>query len=263
MMGRLLNGPDDAVRLWWQLTTREETAVGRDPFLMKGNKAADACAGCGHQRHHVVLAKRGHGRIDRCMRCGAIWPWDIKYVMRGEVRISRCPQEFERRLVALADLELAICQLPDLEKFVYGLYVRTDRSYEYVVEKATELALEHPDRWTKPVGGFTVNKVRHRVKRARFILSEALAARGLMARSVPVLMKDGSREVIEVVEPLPVDVVVPADPASWSGLLQDLEIPPEAMRGRASRSTITRLSRGTTSQLGIVYREVPLWIDRP
>ena len=260
---RLFHGPDDALRLWRSLVEREETPAGRDPFLIKGRKAAKACANCRRKRHHVVPAKRGQGWIDRCMRCGAAWRWDTKYVMRGEVRVSRRPHELERRLVNLHDLEHAIDQLPDLERFIYGVYVLKDLTYEHVVEKATELALEHPDQCTMPVGGITLSKVIYRVQRARCLLVESLAARGLMARSVPVLMKDGRREAVDVVEPLPVDVVVPADPARWSGLLQDLEILPEAVYGRVSRSAATRLSRGTTAQLGIVYREVPLWTDRP
>lgn len=259
----LFQGPDDAVRRWWHLTAREESASGRDPFLIKGSVAADECTACGHERHHEVSAKRGHGWIDRCMRCGAAWSSCIEYVLRGTIQVSCRPHELEDRLIDLADLEHAIDQLPDPEALLYGLYLITDRSYEYVAERATELALEYPHRWTKPVSGFTLKRVRGAVGRSRRLLSEALIARGLMARHIPVLMRDGSREFVDGLEPLPADVVMLADPATWSGLLQDLEISSEALRSRASRSTVTRLSRATTAELGTVYREVSFCMDRP
>ncbi len=262
MMGRLLNGPDDAMRRCGRLVEREESPAGRDPFLIMGRKAAKACSRCVHKRHHVVSAKRGHGVIDRCMRCGAAWPWDTKYVMRGEVRISRRPQEFERRLVALADLELAICQIPRSDRMLYGTYLRTDRSYEFAAEKATELALMSPEQWPKPVGSFTRKRMIGAVARGRRFLREALQARGLMSRSVPVLMRDGRRELVDGLEPLPLDVVVSADPATWVGLLQDIAIRPEDLRGRALRLAVIRLSRSTTAKLGTVYHEVPRFSDR-
>lgn len=258
MIGRLLNGPDDAVRLYWELIAREESAGGRDPFLIKGMVPADACGSCGHDQHHEVPAKRGHGWVDRCRRCGFLWQSSIEYIMRGAIRISSRPHELERRLVELGDLERAIDQLPPADEFLYGLYLLTDRSYAYVAKLATSVARVRPDRWRSPPGGFTENRVRGAVGRARQTLRRSLAARGLMARTVPVLMQDGGQESVEAVEPLPLNVVIPADPASWAGVLQDLEISPESLVSRLRQSPLTRLSRGKTTALGTVYREVPL-----
>lgn len=252
MSSRLLKGPDDAVRLYWELIAREESAGGRDPFLIKGMVPAAACGSCGHDRHHEVPAKRGHGWIDRCRRCGFLWQSSIEYIMRGAIRISSRPHELERRLVELGDLERAIDQLPPADEFLYGLYLLTDRSYAYVAKLATSVARIRPDRWRSPPGGFSEKRVRGAVGRARKTLRESLAARGLMARTVPVLMLSGGRESIDALEPLPVNVTVPADPQSWVGLLQDYVLERQPIDGR------TLLYLGASRELGTVYREIPL-----
>jgi hypothetical protein len=249
-----LSGPDEALRLWWRLTAREENASGRDPFLIKGSVAAVACGSCGSDRHHEVPAKKGRGVVDRCRHCGSIWQFRIEYVVRGTVQVSRRPQELERRLVALGDLEHCIDQLPDVDGLLYGLYLVTDRSYEYVAELASVLSLENPHQWPQPMGGFTLKRVRGAVGRARRLLREALAARGLIARRVPVLMLDGGREALDALEPLPFAVVVPADPHRWVGLLEDFAGTRCVPRGPP---LVAYLARGTTRELGVVYREMP------
>lgn len=260
MRPRLLNGPDDAVRLWWRLVAREESAGGRDPFLIKGSVPADRCDGCGHDRHQEVPAKRGRGWVDRCMRCGGVWESGIEYVVRGTIQVTRRPHGIERRLVDLGDLEHCVDQIPQRDARLYGLYLFTDRSYEFVAELANEYALEEPARWQSPAGGFTLGLVRGAVKRSRRVLRRALERRALLACQVPVLMRSGEREVVEALEPLPIEAVVPGDPARWSGLLQDIELGAAArLESRlVPHLSLTRLSRGSTAELGTVYREVPV-----
>lgn len=255
----MLNGPDDAVRLWWRLTAREETAGGQDPFLIKGRVAAARCAACDHDRHHEVPAKRGHGWVDRCLRCGAVWDSGIEYVVRGTVQASRRPNGLERRLVGLGDLEHCIDRVPRRDALLYGLYLVTDRSYDFVAAKANELAAAEPDKWTTPARGFTEEGVRWAVKRARRVLRSALEARSLLSRQIPVFMRDGSREVLEAVEPLPIDAVVPADPVTWDGLLHEIQIEPGVLSAFGTRMLTTRLARGSDFDHGTVYREVSLW----
>lgn len=259
----LINGPDDAMRLAWRLREKQESPTGCNPFLMKGRVAAENCTNCGHNRRHEVRAKRGNISIDRCMRCGAVWSFHVECALPSSGQISSRPYAFDRRLVELADLQCAIGEVPEDDRRLYKLYLMTDRSYEDVAVFATELALEDPQRWTMPPRGFTLNRVRGAVGRARDLLRAALTARGLMAHSLPVLMLDGGRETIDAIEPLPIEVLVPADPVTWFELLQDFAIPPEAMRDCAAGSGFARLSRGTTRKLGTVYRQVPLWKDYP
>lgn len=255
----LLSGPDVAVRLWWRLCARKESASGSDPFLIKGSVLAVRCDGCGHTDHHEVPAKKGRGVVDRCKRCGLPWASRIEYVVRGTVQVSWRPLEFEQGLIALADLEHAIDQVPELDSLLYGLYLVTDRSYEYVAELASELALAEPLRWPQPRGGFTLARVRGAVRRARRLLSEALIRRGLMARRVSVLMLAGDREQLDVLEPMPAQVIVPADPAAWFGVLQDVERQPaDAYLDSARGQNLIGLARSSTRELGPCYRQVPL-----
>ena len=260
MKSRLLKGPDDAVRLWWRLTAREETANGQDPFLMKGNKAAGDCSNpaCSCDRHHEVPAKRGRGVVDRCRRCGALWQFEMKYVMRRAVRMTPRPHSLERRLVNLGDLGICIDQIPQRDSLPYGLCLLTDRNYGFVAEEANQVAAAEPSTWTVPPGGFTYKRVRTAVGRARRVLRVALEARGLVSKQVPVLLRGGEVIPIDAVEPLPVDVIVPADPLAWSGLLHELEIRPGALQSRQALGGCTRLSRSFAPDLGTVYREVPL-----
>jgi len=259
-LGRtILQGPDDAVRLWWRLAARKETASGSDPFLIKGNVPAATCSECGHGEHHEVPAKKGQGFVDRCKRCGWVWSSRIEYVLRGMVQTTRRPHAGEVGLAELADLEHAIAQVPERDRLLYGLYLFTDRSEEYVAERAAELSLEHPTRWPMPSKGFSREGVRWAVKRARKTLSEALIKRSLMARRVPVLMAQGTQEVIDVLEPMPATAIVPADPAAWFGLLQDVERDPvDALVASARGANLIRLSRSSTRELGKVYRQVPM-----
>lgn len=259
MRPRLIQGPDDAVRLWWRLTAREETAGGRDPFLIKGSVPAKRCTACGDDRHHEVPAKRGHGWVERCQRCGALWQSEIELVPRGAVQATRHPHGLERRLVNLADLEICIEAIPKADSLPYGLYLFTDRSWEYVAALANQKVAEHPGRWPARAGGFTLDRVRGSVKRARSALRRALEHRALLARQVPVLLLTGDRALIEALMPLPVEVVVPADPSRWSGLLHDFE------HDAVARAPITaapyswiKLSRGSAPDIGTVYRQVPV-----
>jgi len=255
----VLQGPDDAVRLWWRLAARKQTAGGSDPFLIKGNVAATSCSECGHTEHHEVPAKKGQGFVDRCKRCGWVWQCRVEYVVRGMVQTTRRPHAGESGLVELADLELAIDQVDTRDRVLYGLWLLTDRSFEYVAEAAAELALEHPGLWPVPASGFTVAGVKWAIKRARKTLSEALIKRGLMARRVPVLMAQGAEESIDVLEPLPATAIVPADPAAWFGLLQDVErTPGDAIIASARGADLIRLARSTTREHGKVYRQVPM-----
>ena len=268
MKPRLLNGPDDAVRLWWRLTAREETAGGRDPFLMKGNVLADECAACGHDRHHEVPVKRGRGWVDRCLRCGAVWPSGLEYVVRGTIRLTPRPHGIEHRLVDLGDLEVAIDQIPKRDARLYGLYLATDRSYEFLTLPANEIAEEMRWEWPPPAkelleqwlawpGGLTIGLVRGAVKRSRRVLRGALERRALIARQLPVLMRTGDRENLEALEPLPAEVVVPADPLRWDGLLHEFSV--DALERLAiAPGALTRLSRGSSPSLGTIYREVPV-----
>jgi hypothetical protein len=259
----LLNGPDDAVRLWWRLTAREESASGRDPFLIKGRVAARRCVACRHERYHKVPKKGGVGWVDRCMRCGTIWNFGIEYVVRGTVQISRRPHGLERRLVRLGDLEHCIDEVPRADAVLYAMYLMTDRSYEFVAALANRLARAQPGELTLPRSGFTVARVRGAVKRGRRALRVALEARSLLARQIPVLMLTGAKEQLEVLEPLPMEVVLPADPVEWSGLLHEFALKPSALNGFSALRSLTRLSRGSTAELGTIYREVPLCDSRP
>ena len=257
MTARLLHGPDDGVWLWWRLTAREETAGGRDPFLIKGNVPESTCAACGHDRYHEVPARRG-GIVTRCQRCGALWKSAMEYVPRGAVQATRRPHGLERRLVNLADLEHCIGQVPHADAMVYGLYLVTDRSYEFVAGLANEWARVLPEDWPAPPGGFTYDRVRRAVRRGRRVLRAALEARSLLARQVPVLMRAGDQEVIDALEPLPMNALVPANPLAWSGLLHEIEIDPAPPADSVVTVPLTRLSRGSARELGTVYREVPL-----
>jgi len=250
---RLLQGPDDAVRLWWRLTAREETASGRDPFLIKGSVPADRCVACGNGQHHEVPAKRGHGWVDRCQRCGAVWDSSMEYVPRGAVQATRRPHGLERRLVNLGDIEFCIDRIPRRDALPYGLYLVTDRSYEFVAHRANAA-----------------------VARCRAALRSALEARSLLSRQIPVLLRAGGREVLEAVEPLPVEVLVPADPLRWSGLLQLAAdgFQPDALESRGcSRLLAVAIDRAapladrvwTASELGLAWHvsvsTVRGWID--
>ncbi len=259
----LINGPDDAVRLWWRLTAGEESASGRDPFLIKGRVAARRCEACRSERYHKVPKKGGAGWVDRCMRCGTIWKFGIEYVVRGTVQISRRPHGLERRLVSLADLEHCIDQVPRADAVLYAMYLMTDRSYEFVADLANRLARAQPGEWAQPRGGFTVDRVRGAVKRGRRALRVELEARSLLARQIPVLMLTGAKEQIEVLEPLPGEVILPADPAAWSGLLNEFALGGSTLTSHEVARSLTRLSRGSTPELGTIYREVPLCDGRP
>ena len=258
MSHRLLEGPDAAVRLWWEMTSREETAGSRDPFLIKGSVAAKRCEHCGHNRHQEVPAARGRGWVDRCLRCGKPWKSRLEYVVRGTVQATRRPRGLERRLVNLGDLEWCIDQIRGADARVYGLHLITNRSFEAVARMANELAAADPDAWVGVDRNFTLDAVRWAVKRARRTLRAALEARGLIAIQLPVLMRSGAREQIEALEPLPAEAIVPADPVAWSGLLHELQVAPEVLAEVPRGSGWTLLSRGSTSNGSTIYREVSL-----
>lgn len=263
MTARLLNGPDDAVRTWWTLCAREETASGRDPFLMKGSVPAEACGNCGHGDHHEVPAKRGHGWVDRCRFCGTVWKFAIEYVVRGTVQVTRHPHGIEHRLVTLADLEVCVYKIPRADALVYGRYLTTDRSYAFVAEEANEIARASGGAWVAPIGGYTEHKVRTAVRRARRILRKALEERSLISKRITVLMLNGSEELLDALGRLPATVLVPADPARWAGLLQEFEARPERLRDSANWAGLRQLSLGSTRKLGEVYREVPMSASYP
>ena len=257
----LVNGPDEAVRRFCRLREKQQSPTQCNPFLIEGLVAADKCNICGHNRRHEVPAKRGGGWRDRCRRCGAVWPFHDECFLPNWGHVSGRPEGFDARLVDLADLRLAIEEVQEDDWRLYELYVSTDLGYEAVAELATELALDDPQGWVMPIGGFTLNRVRGAVKRARRILEKSLAARGLMPHRLPVFMLDGNREIVDVLEPIPADVVVPGDPVTWSGLLQDFAISLEALRGGFLVSAVTRLSRGSSAEFGTIYREIPLWMN--
>ena len=102
MRDMVLKGPDDAVRLWWQLTARKQSPNGCDPFLIKGSVAAPTCYVCGGHEHREVHSKELRGWVDRCKRCGSAWASRIEYVVRGTVQDTRRPLAAELGLVALA-----------------------------------------------------------------------------------------------------------------------------------------------------------------
>jgi hypothetical protein len=255
----LLRGPDEAVRLWWQLTARTSTAGGVDPFLIKAAVPVSACVSCGHGEHHEVPSKRG-GWIDRCKRCGATWWLRMEYIVRGTVDASWRPLQHEHALVDLADLELAIESLDDVDQKLYGAYLTTNHSQEQVAKLANTWGEQQFDRWERPPGGFTRGLVRAAIKRARRELTEALVARAMMARRVPVWLRGRDREeLVEALEPLPFRPLVPSNPAAWAVPLHELDsaMCRNRMRGVAPENMI-RLELDRASATGSIYRQVAL-----
>ena len=163
--------------------------------------------------------------------------------------------------MGLGDLEHCIDQVPRGDALLYGLYLMTDRSYEFVAAKANELAAARPDKWPTHHRGFTLKRVRDAVKQARRVLRAALVARSLLSMQIPVLMRDGSQELLEALEPLPSEAVVPADPMTWDGLLHEIQLVPGALSDFDARMLTTYLARGSTAEHAVVYREVSPWIQ--
>jgi hypothetical protein len=217
---------------------------------MKGYVYAPACYSCGGTRRHEV-EKKGGGVVWRCVRCSTAWPFRIEFVLRGTIETSRRENPSEAGQVDRADLALIMAQIPRGDALLYGLYLVTDRSYEYVSELASELSIAEPERWPDPRGGYTPKKVRGAVGRARRLVSELLIERGMMARAVAVHLHDGVLRELEVVEPFPPLASVPADPDRWDGLLSEV-VGQAATLGHRERITL-KLHRRSD---GPIYTEL-------
>ncbi len=146
------DSPEEIVRAYFAWAD-SIGAPALNPVAQEGRIYAAECSGC----HHQVRHSKGKGlkvRTEVCGRCGRPWPYEDRYVLRGNLQISTRPGSTEHRLSPWCDIGPVLMRLYDHREHRWAIRVFCARalgnlSLREVARDAAEKYPRAPFLWTK------------------------------------------------------------------------------------------------------------------
>jgi hypothetical protein len=148
----VFDSPEEIVRAYFAWAD-SIGAPALNPVAQEGRIYAAECSGC----HHQVRHSKGKGlkvRTEVCGRCGRPWPYEDRYVLRGNLQISTRPGSTEHRLSPWCDIGPVLMRLyehPDHEwpTRVFCARAIGNMTLREFSEDASKVYTRAPFKWTK------------------------------------------------------------------------------------------------------------------